>query len=335
MVYHMFKNVPETELASTMAAAGLTMESAKNTMIARAGDFSLGRWSQAYVKNYFALNPVTYWTHFTKVWGAEVGLKMIDDDLQIAKYAPATSAKGMAARLRLASNEINPDEYWNAAEYNRKAILARGVRSFVSETALEPHFTDKPLWMSKQGWTSLLGIAKGYPVMFSNTVLPSLLKKLTPGEWGKLERMKSEGSVKAATSGLFILGSFIMIGALQDHLRLAVKQGTWDYEDERTEDQKFMEIFDRTVEPMWLAYITSAYRAKVYGNDPVASIGGAGVGFANRMLEDATATVNAMAFDLTGESLTEGSEQGTLDALTKWLVDATPLSSFKKQIIEE
>lgn len=337
MASAIMRGVPETELSNTMSAAGLTMSTAAHNMAARAGEYSLGRAADKYVQTYFKLNPVTYWTQFTRNWSAAVGKSAIHDDLQIARFAPPTSRKGTAARLRLADVGIDPDHYWNTATpIERHNLEVDALRLFVSETALDPGFTDKPLWMSKHGWTSLLGVVKSYPVMFSNTILPQLFGRYVPGGMGTLYRMKSDGNFKHAMSGLFILGGYMFIGATQDALRQAAKQGTLDFEDDRTDEEYFLEVFDRTVEPMWMSYLTAIYRAKQFGTQPADSVAGPGVGLLNRVGNNSAALLRAMRADLTGESensLRDGGD--TLEALNKWLVDVTPAYQFRKWFEEE
>lgn len=139
------------------------------------------------------------------------------------------------------------------------------VRRFTSQTILEPNSADLPLWM-QNGHLQLLAQLKRYPTAYTNIILPQLIRKMKPSYQGSYS-----GATAGAVGLTFILGAMIGIGYLQDELKNAAKSGTFDYEDQRTEAQRLMDVLGGTVVPMQGQYLLNMFNAKRYGSDPVSA----------------------------------------------------------------
>lgn len=116
------------------------------------------------------------------------------------------------------------------------------VARFNKDVALNPEALDKPLWMST-GWGQMFSQLRGYPTMFSNTVLPKFLDMLDPR--GK---SKSEMAVQAAQF-MSTFGSILAIGFLQESLKNEARGGT------ATEEEIFVKAFRNTLMPIHAGYL--------------------------------------------------------------------------------
>ena len=344
-----FKDTPKSEVASMLAATGLTLDTGASAMLARMGDDSqtisfrnplskktVNITPRAVQDAFFKVNFLTPWTQFTRTWAGSLAKVIMDEDLQVTRYADPSSRAYIAAKLRLADMGVNPDDFWRAtSSEEQRRIQIRGMRSFVSDVVPEPGIADKPLWMSKKGYMSLLTMGRGYPTMFSNTILPALFNRFLPGGVGEAARARHTNSLHSMVAGSFLVGGFLTVGALQDALRQTVKQGTFDYQDDRSDEEYVFNILDKTLMPMSMSYLTSMYRAKAFGSSPIETVAGIVPTYTERLLEDGFNFMDAAVYDMTGIDRTKnGNPQSTIEALNKFLLDATPAGQFRKAIQE-
>jgi hypothetical protein len=335
VVSSVFKKVPRTEFASQLAASGLTLEAATHVTAARIGDPTLSRIQATALDKFFKINGLTYWTQFTRVWSAKVADNIMKEDLAITRYADPTSFKGRAAHLRLTDMGVDPVKYWTSASPKERAQMeTRAMRYFVSDTVLEPGFADKPHWMAKQGLVSLFTVLKGYPVMFSNTVLPMLFNRFLPGKTGAAIRARNNLQFQSLINGMFIFGAYATIFATQDALRQTMKQGTVDYEDDRTDEEYFLDMLDRTINPMALSYATNAYRSYSFGTQPSEAVAGPVVGLFNDTVGATVGLIKDFERDMSGDTGGKDDKE-KVQILTDWLYDVTPAGSFKGALEEE
>ena len=112
-----------------------------------------------------------------------------------------------------------------------------------------------------------------------------------------------------ATGALFLLGFMLAVGSMQDELKQIAKNGEVNYDDQRTDAQRFLDILNTTVTPLQVSKALDFVSAPRYGRSGVDTAAGPVVGMAT----DITKIVN---------NPSEG-------AIWKYLYMQTPLQAYK------
>lgn len=302
MVEGVRTNAPISEMSKTLQAANISLDTASNAAQQRLTDSLMGKTSAKISETFFKLNGLTYWTHMMRHYSANAAKIVIEDDVRKMQYAPKTSQGYVDARDRLFELGIDGEQYVNASVKDRESMRVRGIRRFVNDVVLEPNFADKPLWMSRQDM-SMLSQLKGYPTMFTNTVLPRLADKFDP-------RVGRKG-VLSAVDGLFIVSSMMLISGLQDAIRMAIM----GRDDDRSDVEYLYNILERSIMPAQPQYLVSALMAGRFGRDPSTTIFGPMVGFGNDVLR-------------LGGSVASG--EADVEELEDFIIKNTPMRPFRE-----
>ena len=156
---------------------------------------------------------LTQWTNFTRNWAAQTGLSMMNEHANSwntippakkSKFLRELKEQGITASdfeqiieaSRDSSGKINisilNDDFLDKTitkEYKTmgkkgtqtrvRDIMIPWVHKIVSDVVVQPNATNKPLWMSNPSW-SMLAQLKTFPIVFGNTVVKRLLRKLNP-----------------------------------------------------------------------------------------------------------------------------------------------------------
>lgn len=302
MVEGVRRDAPISEMSKTLQAANISLNTASNAAQQRLTDSLMGKTSAKVSEVFFKMNGLTYWTHLMRHYSANAAKIMIEDNVRTMQSAPKTSQAYVNAREMLAEVGIDGEQYSNAGVRDREAMRVRGIRRFVNDVVLEPNFADKPLWMSRQDM-SILAQLKGYPTMFTNTVLPRLASKFDP-------RVGRQG-VLSAVDGLFIVTSMLMISGLQDAIRMAIM----GRDDDRSDAEYLYNILERSIMPAQPQYLVSALMAGRFGRDPSTTIFGPMVGFGNDVLR-------------LGGAVASG--EAEVEELEDFLIKNTPMRPFRE-----
>lgn len=309
LVESRFKSLPLSEMSKQMQASNITFAASQHVIAQRMTDVATTKWQAAVQNKFFKLNGLSYWTHFMRIWAAHASKIAINDDLTIVGRDPRPTTQRKAAALqRLYHVGIDPVAYLNGNRKAQKEMEDTAVRRLVHDIVLEPHALVRPIWMSN-GNISVLAQLKGYPTMFTNTILPMLLDKINPNKVG------GYNAVMGMVDTAFIIGGALLMGAFQDELKRAIKgQG----EDDRDDVQYTIDILERTLMPIQLGYLTNMFKAATYQSDPSTTI----LGPSASLLNDSVRTMTKVA------------DEGGSEALTEWLIKRTPLSPWAGALVE-
>jgi hypothetical protein len=318
----LLKGVPKSDFAKVASEAGLSFHSAQSVMAERLGATLFNKTAAKLTRQFFLYNGLSLLTHVNRTYAAKTGDQIFHDNLmKLAAGVPITSAKGaqMLAQLRSMGVDIrsqqdaidlyspsNPSQVDAAREAR---VLA--IHRFTRQAVLEPNAADTPLWQS-DGRMQLVAMLKRYPSAFSNTILPQMARKLSPTYQG------SYSNAAASAIGLaFILGAGIAIGYLQDELKQITKSGALEYEDNRTELQRFADVLNTTLMPMQMQYVTDMFSAQRYGSSPIETIAGPAAGFLKETATAGSRTIGSFA------------EEPTSGYIWQYLYKQTPARVFK------
>lgn len=283
LVRTMFKGVPKSEWATMASEAGITLSAATNIAAQRVGQSFITRGNAKLTTAFFLANGLSVLTHMTRVYAAKTGDRIYAKNLHVlASGVPLTSARAQKSlsMLRSMGVDIQSTQQAKSLYAPRTASEVQTARQqrvaamhrFATQAVLEPTSADVPMWMSDQKY-QLVAMLHRYPSAFTNTILPQLYRRATPG-WagGQL------GASTAAVGSLFLIGMMVSIGYVQDELKQIMKNGEVDWEDTRTDAQRFNDVLNQTIMPVQASWIADFFNAPRYGSSGLGSIGPA-VGF--------------------------------------------------------
>jgi hypothetical protein len=310
--------VPRNEFSKFASEANITLASSMNVASQRLGANAFTRGAATGLKYFFLVNGLTLWTHMLSTFSTRVADRVFHDNLRsLASGLPVSSPKGARAANQLRSMGVpvytnddakilyNPktlSQRETSAQYRRLAM-----RRFKDQTILEPNIVDTPLWMSN-GHLQFLALLNRYPAAFGNIILPALARKFQPS-WAGSRANAAAGAVGAT----FLLSFMLAVGYLQDELKQIAKNGELDYQDDRTEAQRFVDVLNTTVTPLQVGKVLDFVAAPRYGRSGVDTIAGPVVGIA----ADANKTITAFA--------TNGNE----GEIWKFLYKQTPAQFYR------
>lgn len=282
----LLKGVPKSDFAKVVSEANLGLEAATSVASARLGATMYNRTAAKINRLFFMANGVSYITHFNRIYSAKVADIIFEKNLYaLANGLPITSAKGAQMANQLRSMGVDVKSAADAmALYapqgptmTLKAREARtlAMKRFTNQSVLEPNLADTPLWMNN-GHLQFLAMLKRYPTAFTNTILPLLARKANPAFAGSFTN-----ATVGATASLFLLGSMIGVGYIQDELKQIRKSGEINYDDARSEGERLRDVVMQTVTPMQFQYVTDMAFANKYGMDPTSVVLGPALGTVN------------------------------------------------------
>lgn len=277
VVRSMFRGVPQSQWATMASEAGLSLSAATNVAAQRLGASGLTRAGAKITTKFFLINGLTVLTHATRVYAAKVGDKVLTDNLRtLAAGVPLNSAVGAKSMAMLRSMGVEVKDTAHAsALYSpttpSEIAVARQMRidamhRFATQSVIEPTSADVPMWMSDNRM-HLVAMLHRYPAAFTNTLLPQLVRRMSPGWNGGYV-----GAASAAVGSLFLMGMMVSLGYVQDELKMVAKNGTVDYEETRTDEQRFVDVLNMTLAPIQAAWISDFFNAPRYGSSGFGSL---------------------------------------------------------------
>lgn len=289
MARSVFKGVPKSEWSRMASEAGISLAEATNVAAQRLGSTALTRAGAKITTKYFLANGLSLLTHVNRVYAAKVGDRIYQGHLRdLSAGVPPNSPRGAKALTMLRSMGVNVRDQAHARALFSPQTLSEiqqarqtridAMHRFAAQSVIEPTAADVPLWMSDNR-AQLLAQLHRYPSAFTNTILPQLIRRATPG-WngGNL----AAGS--AIVGSLFIVGLMLSLGYAQDELKMVAKNGTLDYKETRTPGQKFLDVANQTIAPAQVSWISDIFSAPRYGSSGFGTVSPA-AGFTEEALK--------------------------------------------------
>jgi len=191
---------------------------------------------------------LTQYTNFVRTWAAVAGLKRIESEAKKLKNMKPARKRRLEEELR--ENGLTIEEF---AEIYRvggnrmrltdenflETIITRSdgtqarvrdlmvpwVRKLVTDVALEPTTTNRPLWMSNPDM-QLLAQLKSFPILFGNTIAKRVIRKMNPKTCSP-DFMAQMATVAAIGTAL---GAAALAMAIKDEIRGSEREkGPIDY----------------------------------------------------------------------------------------------------------
>ena len=199
------KYVKPGEGAQALANLGFNLNPAINDRLDQM--FSTDRSA---VLNMYFRSPfgafLTQWTNFNRNWAAQTGLQMMNRRAKSIDRLSGIDKRRLQNELK--ENGITMDEFKQLAELskvdgnvsinvinedylNAELIRSNGTKTrvrdllvpwlhkIVDDVVVHPKATNKPLWMSDPSWSAIAQL-KTFPIVFGNTVVKRLMRKLNP-----------------------------------------------------------------------------------------------------------------------------------------------------------
>ena len=212
-------------------------------------------------------------THFNRVYAAKTADSIFKRNIEaLARGLPVNSPKGRYYTNQLRSMGVDVNTNLDAqtlhSPQNKSQKTATrearklAMRRFTDQSVLNPNIADTPMWMN-EGRMQLFALLKRYPAAFGNTILPQLARKVTPDYSGSYTR-----SAGAMVGAGFTIGMLLAIGYMQDEMKQIAKSGELEYEDNRTENQRFLDVLNVTLMPLQLGYRLRLLWIIPYGSTP-------------------------------------------------------------------
>lgn len=318
----LLKGVPRSEFAQVASEANISFDAATSVAAERLGANMLSRGASKMTRAFFIMNGLSLVTHVNRTYAAKTADIIIQRNLRaLSGGLDVNSAKGRYYQNQLRS--VGIDVETNAAaralhspsspSQTQAAWDARvlGIKRFTDQTVLEPNLGSTPLWMNEGRYQSI-AMLKRYPAAFGNTMLPALRRKFSAQYAGSNSR-----AVQGLMGASFTVGMIIAIGYAQDTLKQIAKTGEQDYEDDRSETQRFMDVINSTMAPLQLSLVMDFFAAPRYGSDPVTAVAGPIAGFAKDTAMASYKTIQSFA------------DEPTAGYAVKYLWEQTPARFFR------
>ena len=145
---------------------------------------------------------LTQYTNFVRAWTAVAGLKMIEGQARKLKGLKGNARKRLEFELkengmtiqdfesmyRAGGNKIDIlNDKWletmitksDGTQTRVRDMIVPWMRKIVTDVALEPTATNRPLWMSNPDM-QLLAQLKSFPILFGNTIARRVIRKINP-----------------------------------------------------------------------------------------------------------------------------------------------------------
>jgi hypothetical protein len=287
------KYVQPGEGAMAMATLGFNLDPRVNERL----DQIFSTDHNMVVNMYFRTLPggfLTQWTNFNRNWAAQAMMTNINTRANRMKAGTLSNIERMRLDNELKENGVSKDE-WNfiTKAFERddgrtivditnegilntempngkkvRDVLIPWLHKVVDDVVVHPKATNKPLWMSDPKF-AIIAQLKTFPVVFGNTVVKRLLRKLNPKQCSP-----DYGAAFGVVGGIASAYALVLIGeAMKD----AIKGQDW-------EDPTALEVMDRAGLTGVVGLLGSAGR---FHDGATTSLLGTGAGFIDRAWEEA------------------------------------------------
>ena len=226
----------------------------------------------------------------------KVNVNLLDDSIN-----PVTGKTKLDTVLATKQMMIKPATKKKPAEFLSKEdareitvrdLLVPWLHKVVDDVVVHPKATNKPMWMSDPKW-AIMAQLKTFPVVFGNTVVKRLLKKLNPKQCNP-----DFGAAVGAAGGIAMAYALVYVGEmLKDAIR-----------GQDFEEPSFKEALDRAGLTAYVGAIAGAGR---FQDDATTSLGGTTLGAINRAFDEMITPV------WTGETV--GDKVQAVPNLIDWL----------------
>ena len=180
---------------------------------------------------------LTQYTNFVRGWAATAALKRIESEAKALKRMKPARRKRLEAELkengmtiedfasiyRAGGNKIDiiNDDFLNTVitksdgtQTRVRDLMLPWMRKMVTDVALEPLATNRPLWMSNPDY-QLFSQLKSFPILFGNTIAKRAIRKLNPKSctadlMGQMSTLAAIGTA---------LGAAALAMAIKDEIR--------------------------------------------------------------------------------------------------------------------
>jgi hypothetical protein len=206
------KTGDRSEGAKRLARLGFNLSPEVNDRLDQLFATDRSAFMSAYFRSPFGAF-LTQWTNFTRNWAAATGLAMMNDHAK--NWKTMDSAKKNTFVRELREQGITESDFEQIIEASRgrdgkinisimddnfldkiitkeyKTLGKKGTQTrvidiitpwlhkIVSDVVVQPNAVNKPLWMSNPSW-SMMAQLKTFPIVFGNTIVKRLLRKLNP-----------------------------------------------------------------------------------------------------------------------------------------------------------
>ena len=278
-----------------------------------------GSTSQKVTAKWFRINLNDQWTKLTRMWAFEAGRQQIMDNVRRLQNVDlnAKTKKRLEAELVAIGVNIKEADQWFSDTfgdrakdhaYLRKIDLA--ASRMTHEVIMSPNPANRPLWMSSPQW-HLFAQLKGFQITFFNTVVQQVIKSVLPHKQA-VARYTDDGvfidstrtdfftekNARIAIMMLLMLG----VASFADTLKNFVKFGQGDnpyrkdiYGPDADLFAYWRYVFYKIAFMGPMQFAIDAKDAHKYGGEPLFTMLGPNVGWANEMLRWGSKTVDYVA----------------------------------------
>ena len=200
---------------------------------------------------------------FTDPETGKVNINLLDDkkmDIILSKEQLMIKPAGKRKPAKFLSEE-------DAREFTVRDLLVPWMHKVVDDVVVHPKATNKPMWMSDPR-LAVLAQLKTFPVVFGNTVVKRLLKKLNPKQC-----TPDFGAAVGAAGGIAMAYAIVYVAEM---LKDGIRQQDF-------EEPGFRETIDRAGLTGWVGLVGGAGR---FQDDATTALGGTAVGFVNRVFDE-------------------------------------------------
>jgi hypothetical protein len=202
------KPMTESEGWQTLANLGLNLNPHVNDRLDQMFSTDKSSILNAYFRSPFGMF-LTQWTNFNRNWAAQAGMTMMNRRAKGLVNGTIDPMDERRLRNELKENGITLNEFKQLADLSRdekgnininiinndylskevtkdngtttrvRDILVPWVHKIVDDVVVHPKAHNKPLWMSDPSF-AMIAQLKTFPIVFGNTVVKRLLRKLNP-----------------------------------------------------------------------------------------------------------------------------------------------------------
>lgn len=287
---------PRTEFSLLAAEANISFEAATSVASERLGANIFSQGAAKWNRRFFLANGLSMMTHVTRVYAAKTAEQLATRNIQaLAQGLPLTSAVGRKYVNQLRSMGIDVTSNQQAAALNspsnpsealaKRESMKLAMKRFSDQAVLETNLSNTPLWMNEPKM-GMLAMLKRYPAAFGNTILPQLARRFSPTYAGS-----NTQAAAALVGSTFMLGLMISLGYVQDELKQIAKSGEYNYEETRSESQRFMDVINTVTMPLQGSLVFDFFASPRYGSDPVSTTLGPAAGMAKDIVMGSYKTI--------------------------------------------
>lgn len=226
---------------------GYGLQSSLNERMAQmyAGDFSpaLDMWFRSPFGAF-----LTHWTNFNRVWAAGAGQVMLNswakdwstlNNAQMKNVQQALRELGISKETFLEMAELDYDfnlanddfvdtelktagKLADGSQKTVRHVLAPAIQQMIDDVVIHPRATNKPLWMSDPHM-AMFAQLKSFPIVFGNTVMKRVLKKLQSGAIAAKQGKLQCPAIGQAAGAIGAMATALAIASIANLLKDVIK----------------------------------------------------------------------------------------------------------------